>query len=407
MLEQPLFGRRLKQLRTERGLSQAALAGEGMSTGYLSRLESGARQPTARAVEHLSAQLGVDASAFAEVVTDSLTRSLAIAASADSDENVAQVERALAGSGGQDPLLRWQALWMVAQWRRRRGEHEEESRSLEELVRLGDELGLPELRSRSLTQLARCLRARGEIPRATEVASEAHRLACEHGLPAADVAATLLALVAAEAEAGRLSEARAHADELTVLTEGRTDTLWAEALWTAAAVRVRQGDFTAAQGFLDRALAGFASAENLTLWTRLRVAAARLHLQKVPPEFELAEHYVEQAETSLAFVGIPALGQEVNVLKAEIAFEGKRFADARTLLDRVRGTDPNMTYRDRVRLDILHSRLLIVEGAEAEGLAGMRHLAEQAQGASNIDLAAEIWRLLAETLAQARGTSGS
>ena len=28
------------------GLSQTALAGEGMSTGYLSRLESGARQPT-------------------------------------------------------------------------------------------------------------------------------------------------------------------------------------------------------------------------------------------------------------------------------------------------------------------------------------------------------------------------
>ncbi|MFD5511997.1 helix-turn-helix domain-containing protein [Streptomyces sp. NPDC127051] len=407
MLEQPLFGRRLKQLRTERGLSQASLAGEGMSTGYLSRLESGARQPTARAVEHLSAQLGVDASAFAEAVTDSLTRSLAIAASSDSDENVAEVQRALEAGGGQDPLLRWQALWMVAQWRRRRGEHKQEGEALEELVRLGDELGLPELRSRSLTQLARCLRACGEIPRAAEAASEAHRLAREHRLPVADVAASLLALVSVESEAGRLSEARAHADELTALTEGRTDTLWAEALWTAAAVRVRQGDLTSAQKLLDRALAGFGSAENLSLWTRLRVAAARLHLQKTPPELDVAESYVEQAETSLAFVGIPALGQEVNALKAEIAFEGGRFADARTLLDRVRGADPNMTYRNRVRLDILDSRLLIIEGDEEEGLQRMRRLAEQAQAASNIDLAADIWRLLAETLARSRGTSRS
>ncbi|WP_309051959.1 helix-turn-helix transcriptional regulator, partial [Streptomyces sp.] len=49
MLEQPAFGRRLKRLRRERGISQATLAGGGMSTGYLSRLESGARNPTERA----------------------------------------------------------------------------------------------------------------------------------------------------------------------------------------------------------------------------------------------------------------------------------------------------------------------------------------------------------------------
>ncbi|MET8228406.1 helix-turn-helix transcriptional regulator, partial [Streptomyces sp. NPDC005301] len=46
MLRQPAFGRRLRGLRVARGLSQTALVGEGMSTGYLSRLESGARQPT-------------------------------------------------------------------------------------------------------------------------------------------------------------------------------------------------------------------------------------------------------------------------------------------------------------------------------------------------------------------------
>ncbi|TYB68461.1 helix-turn-helix domain-containing protein [Nonomuraea sp. PA05] len=53
MREQPVLGRRLRQRRTERGLTLAALAGEGMSTGYLPRLESGARQPTERAIAHL------------------------------------------------------------------------------------------------------------------------------------------------------------------------------------------------------------------------------------------------------------------------------------------------------------------------------------------------------------------
>ncbi|MFL9681246.1 helix-turn-helix domain-containing protein [Streptomyces sp. KL110A] len=405
MLEQPFFGRRLKQLRTERGLSQAALAGDGMSTGYLSRLESGARKPTPRAVDHLAAQLGADVSVFdEEAVGDSLSQALAIAASLESDETLEALERALSADAGtdQDPPLRWQALWLVARWHRRHNRQERERDLLEELVALGERLGQPALRVRGLAQLARCLRARGEIGRAAEVAAAAHRLAREHALAVPDVAASLLALVSVESEAGRLADARTHADELTALTADRRDTLWAEALWTGAAVRVRQGDPESAQTLLDQALAGFPSTGNLDLWTRLRVAAARLHTQKSPPELDTAERYLEQAESGLAFLGIPALEQDVTSLRAELAFQGGRFADARALLDRVRGAAPQMTYRNRVRLDILDGRLLIVEGEEQAGLDRMRALAEEAQASANIDLAADIWRLLAETLSGTR-----
>ncbi|MFE4658533.1 helix-turn-helix domain-containing protein [Streptomyces hydrogenans] len=405
MLEQPFFGRRLKQLRTERGLSQAALAGDGMSTGYLSRLESGARKPTPRAVDHLAAQLGADVSVFdEEAVGDSLSQALAIAASLESDETLEALERALTADAGtdQDPPLRWQALWLVARWHRRHNRQERERDLLEELVALGERLGQPALRVRGLAQLARCLRARGEIGRAAEVAAAAHRLAREHALAVPDVAASLLALVSVESEAGRLADARTHADELTALTADRRDTLWAEALWTGAAVRVRQGDPESAQTLLDQALAGFPSTGNLDLWTRLRVAAARLHTQKSPPELDTAERYLEQAESGLAFLGIPALEQDVTSLRAELAFQGGRFADARALLDRVRGAVPQMTYRNRVRLDILDGRLLIVEGEEQAGLDRMRALAEEAQASANIDLAADIWRLLAETLSGTR-----
>ncbi|MER8034799.1 helix-turn-helix domain-containing protein [Streptomyces hydrogenans] len=407
MLEQPFFGRRLKQLRTERGLSQAALAGDGMSTGYLSRLESGARKPTPRAVDHLAAQLGADVSVFdEEAVGDSLSQALAIAASLESDETLEALERALTADAGtdQDPPLRWQALWLVARWHRRHNRQERERALLEELVALGERLGQPALRVRGLAQLARCLRARGEIGRAAEAAAAAHRLAREHGLAVPDVAASLLALVSVESEAGRLADARTHADELTALTADRRDTLWAEALWTGAAVRVRQGDPESAQTLLDQALAGFPSTGNLDLWTRLRVAAARLHTQKSPPELDTAERYLEQAESGLAFLGIPALEHEVISLRAELAFQDGRFADARALLDRVRGAAPQMqtTYRNRVRLDILDGRLLVVEGQEQAGLDRMRALAEEAQASANIDLAADIWRLLAETLSGTR-----
>src|SRR5690242_20630866 len=119
MLTQPAFGRRLKQLRTERGLTQAELAGEGMSTGYLSRLESGARPPTEEAVAHLARQLGVAPEDLAEPPDWSLARSLATTVGLDVEETGELLARALRTAGSEDPLLRWQALWQVAEWRRR------------------------------------------------------------------------------------------------------------------------------------------------------------------------------------------------------------------------------------------------------------------------------------------------
>ncbi|MEO3977647.1 helix-turn-helix transcriptional regulator [Streptomyces sp. CAU 1734] len=405
MLEQPSFGRRLRKLRTERGLAQAALAGDGMSTGYLSRLESGARQPTERAVTYLAARLGINPADFEESGAASLAQSLTIAASLDSDDTGELLAEALKSAQEQDPLLRWQSLWLLAQWKRRRSEHAEERAHLDELVALGDEIGLPELRARGLTQLARSMRASGEITSAIEAAGTAHRLARDSRLSRQDTATALLVLVSVEAEAGRLPEARRHADELTGLVAGRSDALWAEAMWTAAAVRVRQGEFAPAQGLLEQALDRFDSRENLTLWLRLRVAAARLHLQKFPPEPGIAQRYVDAAEAGFPFAGTPALGQELTALGAELAFLEGRVGDSRALLDRLACSDLRMTYRDRVRLDILDCRLHIVEGDEEEGLSGLQKLAVEAQETGSIDLAADIWRLTAESLVQARGKS--
>src|SRR5581483_7507927 len=84
MLDQSDFGKQLKRLCTERGLSQAALAGDFLSTGYLSRLESGARPPTPRVVAVLAERLGVPASAFDgdEAAGSRLARLVAVAVSA-------------------------------------------------------------------------------------------------------------------------------------------------------------------------------------------------------------------------------------------------------------------------------------------------------------------------------------
>ncbi|MEU6556624.1 helix-turn-helix transcriptional regulator [Streptomyces sp. NPDC046915] len=401
MLQQPAFGRRLRKLRQAKGLSQSALAGDGMSTGYLSRLESGARQPTERAVAHLAERLGLEPADFEEPAGGSLAHALSLVASTGSDDALETLREALAAEAHEAPVLRWQALWQLARQRRVQGDHIGEREYLEELVRLGDEVGLTELRVRGLTRLARCLRSLGEIPAALDAAITAHHLARDSALGVEDRAAVLLALVSVEAEAGRMPDARAHADELTVLVKGRSDTLWAEAMWTAAAVLLRQGDNAAAQACLEEALEKFSSNEDLVLWLRLRLAAGRLHLQKFPPDPEAAERYVTAAEPALAFVSTPGLRQELTALKADLAFLTARYDDARVLLGELAREEPRMTYRDRVRLDILRHQLRILSGDEG-GVQGLRALAEEAQADANIDLAAEVWRILAEALAQSQ-----
>ncbi|MFE2298897.1 helix-turn-helix domain-containing protein [Streptomyces sp. NPDC059445] len=398
MLRQPAFGRRLRKLRQARDLSQTALAGDGMSTGYLSRLESGARQPTERAVAYLAERLGLEPADFEEPAGGSLAHALSLVSSTGSETALETLREALAAEGHEAPVLRWQALWQLAGQRRLQGDHDGEREYLQELVQLGESVGLVALRVRGLTRLARCLRTQGEISAALDAAMAAHHLAREDGLDAEDRATVLLALVSVEAEAGRMPDARAHADELAELVAGRSDTLWAEAMWTCAAVRLRQGDHTAAQGYLEEALEKFSSREDLVLWLRLRFTASRLYLQKQPPDPQAAERCLTAAEPALAFVGTPGLRQDLLALKADVAFFLARYDEAHALLGELAEMELRMSYRDRVRLDILRNQLRIRSG-DSSGIQGLRDLAEQAQAGANIDLAADIWRILAESLA--------
>lgn len=402
MTEESSFGARLKALRLQRGLSQAALAGEEISTGYLSRLESGARQPTDRVIAYFAKKLEVDRSAFDTLPgSSSLAQGLSIATSSDNDEAFDDLINVLATAQDEDPLLRWQALWLITRYWNRRGERTEEQASSEELSKVADELELPALQCRSRTQLARCLRSSGQIARALELAVSAYHVAKQAELSVSDTGTALLALVSVEAEVGRLPDARAHAQELVELVAGRSGTLRVEALWSAATVCSRYGDDEAAHDYLKQAMQALDSRVDPVLWARLRLAAASLYLQSRPALTEQARTCLTEAETALSLVGTPVQQQELLVLQAHLAFEEGRYEDARAAHGQLDFDKLVLTYRDRIRLQTLDSLLLIVEGRQEQGLAQLKQLGDEARRASNMDLAAEIWRVLAETLENA------
>lgn len=409
MLEQPAFGRHLRQLRRERGLSQAALADGELSTGYLSRLESGARPPTKRIVDHLAKRLGVAPASFETQTRSSLANVLAlITSSAPDPELIESLAEALPTDDDLDPALRWQALWLLATTRGDQGRLDEQRELLAELVRLSDDLGSADVRSRTRSQLSRCARKLGDNAEARRYAAEALDLATAASI--ADRAAALHALVSAEAEAGRLAEAGAHADELCELTEGATSrsgaTMAAEALWASALVRIRQGDYAGARQVLERALHLLDSHTDLMLWMRLRLAAASLYLQLSPQLLDEARARLDEIMAALDLVGTDLHRQQLLALRAQLAFEEGRIEDARTLCGMIEAQPSLLSFRDRIRFQALRGHLQIVDGQADAGIAALQGLARQAEDAHNVELAAEIWRTLARALAHDRNSKG-
>jgi len=411
MLEQPAFGQRLRALRVEHGLTQAALAGDSLSTGYLSRLESGTRPPTGRVVELLAARLGVPKSEFDTPATperrltslpsqsSSLSQILAAVISSTGRGELDQtLTEALRGEDPWDPALRWQALWLLARSRGEDGKHTEECELLTELVQLSEELESPVLLARSHTALSRCVSMLGDYIEARQHALRARTVAA--GLSRTDQIDVLRALLTAEAEMGLLGEARAHADELVALAEPAAGPRLVEALWAAATVRIRHGDYPDAQRVLDRALQLLDSRDDLVLWIRLRLAAASLYLQVTPPRTDLARARLDEVAALVGLVGTDLHHQQLTTLQAYLAFAEGRLDDARELTERLRGEPLLLSFRDRIRFGALQGQLQILGGDREQGIRLLQELARQAQDARNVELAADIWRALAETLAE-------
>ncbi|MGW2035986.1 helix-turn-helix domain-containing protein [Streptomyces sp. NPDC001811] len=406
MLEQPHFGRRLKRLRLERGLSQAGLVGDGMSTGYLSRLESGERRPTERATAYLAERLGVDASALtAPSPQRSLTRELAAVLSAPSGTyDLAALGRAVDEDADDDPAARWQALWLLSRAAGRLGDYPQERGRLLRLLELSELLEVPELRVRSYVQYARCLRALGDMCTAEPAAAQAYSLARAEELSVSDTTAALMVLIGIEVELGRLDAAARHVDELErdwlpVAAPAQA----AEGWWTVAMVRNRQGDHDSARTGLETALRLLEGKDDLTLWIRLRAAAAAAALEMSPPRPAAAERWLTEAASVVDLIGTPVQVQELRALQAHLAFHRGRTDEARAISGTLLAEeDLRLPYRDRVRLSVLYGGLMILSGRVDEGIDLLQRLGHQAAESQNLDLAAHVWQSLAQTLADLR-----
>lgn len=410
---QPAFGRRLRALRLARGLSQAELAGSEISAAYLSRLESGARSPTPRVLSHLCTRLGATPADFSPLVGSPLARVLAAVATVDgSTDTTDKLEEALRQDEDGDAALRWQAQWLLADCYHAEGRQGDEVRLLRELIVLSDVIDLPDAQARARVRLARRLRAAGNLTEARDMAQHALSLSRACGLPRQDTTEAALTLISIDAETGRVAEARRQADELADEFADELEQapqkglhglvskrLRLEVLWTAAAVAMRQGDWQATTDRLQTALDSMSINEDPVLWLRLRLAAASMYLQMNPRRPDQAGRHLTDAASAVAVIGTSLQRLELSLLQCRLAFHEGRLDDARALDARLGPHPEGMAHRDLATLTVLRNQMAILDGDRTTAVAELERMAREAQASGNIELSAEIWRALAESLA--------
>src|SRR5438552_10065133 len=140
------IGQRIRRLRLKRGLSQRQLSGPGVSYAYVSRIESGGRKPSLKAMRLLAQRLGVS--------LEEIETGRRVPAAADRELRVSDAELALRLGGDLDaagetfeavldeeqvePALAARALAGLGLLAARRGDRQAEVRFLEQAIETGD-----------------------------------------------------------------------------------------------------------------------------------------------------------------------------------------------------------------------------------------------------------------------------
>jgi transcriptional regulator with XRE-family HTH domain len=324
-----VLGDRLRRTRQRAGLTQAEVAGDAMSVGYVSRIESGQRRPDPDLLEAIAARLGVtvdellvgvapDRVLGLRVELDHAELALATGSPARALETV---DRILAEPEIEDlPDLERDASYLRARALEATGDLQSAILLLEDLTEKpsGDLAWI-----NGATALSRCYRESGELGRAIEVGERAAAFVDERGLAGLDEAVRLsLAVANAYLDRGDISYAARmcqrvidRADELA------SPVAKASAYWNLSIAESKRGQATMAVDLARRALGILGAADDSRNVARLQTQVAILQLRLDPPEAAEALALLLRAERAMAITGgVPADMADNHLAQARAQF---------------------------------------------------------------------------------------
>ncbi|WP_407287111.1 helix-turn-helix domain-containing protein [Streptomyces sp. BP-8] len=405
MIEQPAFGKRVREVRRAQGLSQGDLAGDDLSPSYVSLVENGRRIPSAKIARSIAERLGttVEALSATEDVGDRLAQRLGLvgqlvaarasALAGDWPAARRQLESVVEQAGADQDEVRWEAHWELATVLGRLDEPERHEAALRRL--LDDPLtrSAPVLQARVAVELSQLLRCAGRLSDGVRLAEEAVRVTGELESGRPERAQAKVALLSASVDSGEWNRAEQLgaelSEEIAPLPAGE---LRASALWAVAGARYLGGHADRALELLAEAERQLAATDGVRL--RLRLARARTLLALAAGPDDEADALMTRARQAAALIDSPSGGTWLALLETAAALrhdDALAAAGHAASIDLGAGELPPL---DRARCLLHLARAHRADRSEEAAEADFKQAAEGYEQAGAFRLALESWREL-------------
>jgi transcriptional regulator with XRE-family HTH domain len=300
------LGARVRAARIARGWTQSQLAGEEISVGYVSRIESGSRRPNLAVLTSIATRLGtpieqlllgVTGSQYDEIRLGLDYSELALETGEAVDaERQARAQLAIAEESSLKELAQ-RARYLLARALETNGDLDGAITQLEVLV--ADASG-PLLIAGGIA-LVRCYKETGDLALAIEVGERLETRIEALGLSQCDEAVVFAVNIAGTyIRRGDLHKAaRICADAVRRADELASSRARAGAYWNASLVHAQRGDIGTAAPMASRALALLSEGNDSRNLARLRAKLGELQLQLDPPQVEEARANLWQAREEM------------------------------------------------------------------------------------------------------------
>ena len=410
-IQQPDFGRRLRRLRTERGLSQRDLAGGLVSPSYVSLLESGARVPALEVAMRLAGTLGVPVGALVEQWDPTqlldTSRSQAtrlvqhlLARSAVDFGDLDQAGRRFTeayelGRAAGDRVAMLEYGIALGDILNTSGDHARRYALLGELTPVAAELGVPELIVRICTDRAAAARDTGRFAEARTYANEAMDLIEQTAFFHQGHHVRLLSvLISILADSGQTEAIPQLVEEmLDVAAKTESPSLLGRAHWTASVAYGRIGDGDRVVEHVRQAAEMLGNPTTpVHDWARFSRGAASALLDANAPLAEVEAHVASARAGAQA----SRLQDDPLLVSLEVRYALARrdYQQAATLAASI--GEGALSGFELVRFVLAKARASYHCGRPDEAIAGMRRAAGLAEEAGAYKLANQIWRELDE-----------
>lgn len=299
------LGTRIRQLRQERGLTQAGLGGDQLSESYISLIESGRRVPSDEALCYIAERLGSSVEVLQSgAEPHDAGHAEMLVRRGEWETSSGQAKQALAHLEEGANLAHQLGLAVLA-WRARVGVAKalEADGRLREAIERWEALredSRSDQRNHSgvtvVVGLSRCYREVGDFERAVRVSEDFWRDP-PSSASSEDRVVVGSTLLAAYLELGDVIHSGAIAEELLALAEeSQTPMATAAAYWNAAVAAESEGRVADALRLAELAQANLARTEDIRNRARLQVTMAGLLLRMRPPETRQAIELLREAQ---------------------------------------------------------------------------------------------------------------